>query len=232
MAAADGITHIVATPHSNYTYPFEPEINRRKVAELQAAVGDTPKLLLGCDFHLSYDNIRKLIENRSDFTINDTPYVLVELGEHFIPEQLDRVFYEIQVAGLTPIITHPERNTLLKRKPEIVYHWVTRGCLVQITAQSYTGEFGVRAQVLSERWLGRNLVHFFATDAHDLKHRPPVLSRCHAKVAATKGREIADLLLTRNPEAVIEGKPLPSMPQPVEPQVVKRKRSWLSFFRF
>lgn len=232
MAAADGITHIVATPHSNYTYQFEPEINRRKVAELQAALGDTPKLLLGCDFHLSYDNIRNLIENRSHFTINDTPYVLVELGEHFIPEQLDRVFYEIQVAGLTPIITHPERNTLLKRKPEIVYHWVTRGCLVQITAQSYTGEFGVRAQVLSERWLGRNLVHFFATDAHDLKHRPPVLSRCYEKIAATKGRKIADLLLTRNPEAVIEGKPLPSMPQPVEPQVVKRKRSWLSFFRF
>lgn len=230
MAAADGITHIVATPHSNYTYKFQPEVNREKLAELQAALGDTPKLLLGCDFHLSYDNIRQLIDNRSHFTINQTSYVLIELAEHFIPEQFDQVFYELQVAGLTPILTHPERNSVVRRKPELVYHWLTRGCLVQVTAQSYTGGFGATALELTEEWLERNLIHFFATDAHDPKHRPPILSRCYKKVAEIRGQEVADLLFTQNAEAVIQGKQLPPCFQPLEPRETQRKRSWLSIF--
>lgn len=232
MAAADGITHIVATPHCNYRYQFRSQRNREKLAELQAAVGDSPKLLLGCDFHLSYDNLRQLVENRNEFTINQTHYVLVELSEQFIPEQFDQVFYEIQVAGLTPILTHPERNTVIRRKPELVYHWLTRGCLVQITAQSYLGGFGQTAQELTEEWLGRNLIHFFATDAHDPKHRPPLMSSCYQRVAESRGKELADLLFTLNPEAVIQGKPLPASLEPLEAEVKRKKRGWLSFLGF
>src|SRR5713226_1644682 len=57
VAAADGITHLVATPHCNYRYEFQPEVNQKRIEELQAAVGKVPKLLLGCDFNLSYENI-------------------------------------------------------------------------------------------------------------------------------------------------------------------------------
>lgn len=230
MAAEDGITHLVATPHCNYSYEFSTNVNREKAAELQAAVGDVPKLLLGCDFHLSFDNIRHLIDHRKDYTINQTAYVLVELSEHFIPEQFDRVFYDIQLAGLTPIVTHPERNTVVARKPELVYHWATRGCLIQVTAQSFTGHFGRSRQLLADEWFDRNLIHFFATDAHDAKGRPPILSRCYQKIAATKGQQMADLLLRQNPGSVIQGKPLPPAPEPIKPREVKQKRSWLSFF--
>lgn len=233
MAAEDGITHLVATPHSNYKYEYRPEINRKKLEELQAAVGDTPKLLLGCDFNLSYENIRRLIEGRKQFTINGTHYVLVEFHNQFVPEQFDQVFYEIEVAGLTPILTHPERNRVIRGRPEILYRWVLRGCLVQITAQSFTGRFGREAQKAAEMLLERNLVHFFASDAHDLQHRPPLLSPCYEKVAQVRGREIADLLFTKNPEAVIQGKPLPLGPDPIGPSECGRGiRSWLSsFFR-
>jgi protein-tyrosine phosphatase len=230
MAAADGITHLVATPHCNYRYEFQPELNRKKVEELQAAVGDTPKLLLGCDFNLSYDNIRRLVEHSKDFTVNRTNYILVELGDQFIPEQFDQVFYEIEVAGLTPILTHPERNRVVRNKPELVYHWVTRGCLVQVTAQSYSGGFGSEAQRLTEMWLDRNLIHFFASDAHDLKHRPPLLSPCNDKLVETKGKAVADLLLEKNPRSVIQGLPLPPGLEPVGPSESRRKRSWFSSF--
>ena len=230
IAAADGTTHLVATPHCNYQYEFRPEVNRAKLEELQAAVGEKPKLLLGCDFHLSYDNIRQLIDGRRDFTINQTPYVLAEFGDHFIPDQIDRVFYEMELEGLTPILTHPERNPFFLRKPDLLHHWVTRGCLVQVTAKSYTGGFGSTARRFAERCLEENLVHFFASDAHDTKYRPPLLSECYRKVAARKSQEIADLLLRENPQAVINGQPLPPGPEPLDPKRVKPKRSWLSFF--
>ena len=231
MAAADGITHLVATPHSNYEYPFQREVNQKKLAELQAAVGSAPKLLLGCDLYLSYDNLQQLLENRADFTINNSQYVLVEFGKHFIPTQLDRVFYELQCAGLVPILTHPERNPVIRRKPNLLQHWVGRGCLVQVTAKSYLGGFGLKVQRLAEQWLDCNLIHFFASDAHDLESRPPVLSGCYQKVAAAKGKETADRLLLENPRCVIEGKPLPRQPPPLELSANKQEERWWAFWR-
>ena len=231
IAAADGITHQVATPHCNYEYNFNAEVNRAKLAELQAAVGESPQLLPGCDFHLSYDNLQLLVEDPKRFTINGTDYLLVEFGDQFIPEQMDRVFYEMQCTSVQPILTHPERNPVFQQHPDLLYHWVTRGCLVQVTAKSYTGGFGRRARHFSELWLSQNLVHFFASDAHDSQHRPPVLSECHQKVKETRGLEVADLLLKHNPQAVIEGRPLPPGLDPIGPSRGKKQRSWISFFR-
>jgi len=229
MAAADGITHLVATPHCNYMYEFDPELNQAKLVQLQAAVGEVPRLLLGCDFYLSYDNLRQLIDQRRPFTINQSDYVLVEFGDQFTADQVDHVFYEMQCADLVPIVTHPERHPVFQRRPELLYRWATRGCLVQVTAKSYTGGFGRRARHFAELWLEENLIHFFASDAHDVKHRPPILSACYQKVKNARGQEIADLLLQRNPEAVIQGRPLPPGLEPLEPGAVKRQRSWLSF---
>lgn len=230
LAAADGVTHLVATPHNNYSYTFDPDLNRQVLAELQKEIGDQPKLLLGCDFHLSYDNIQVCVQNFKDFTINRTNYLLVELPDQFIPDHLSRVYYEIQVAGIKPIITHPERNPLLQQKPDLLEHWVSIGCLVQVTAQSYTGGFGSRPRRYAEHLLETGSIHFFASDAHDIKRRPPLLSRCYRKVEKEKGKEIADLLLQHNPEAVINGLPLP--PQPDWDEVrAQHKRSWFSFLR-
>ncbi len=231
MAAKDGTTCLVATPHCNYRYDFDPEVNRAKLRELQAAVGNAPKLLLGCDFHLSYDNIQKLTQDGSNFTINNSSYLLVEFAEHFIPEQMDSVFYEIEVAGFTPILTHPERNPTIQLKPELLYHWATRGCLVQVTAKSYLGGFGPRAEALSEEWLDRNLIHFFASDAHDLVYRPPSLSAAYEKLAASKGKGTADLLFEKNPSAVVNGDPFPPPPPPLEPKQAAKKKGWFSFLR-
>ena len=229
LSAQDGVTHLVATPHSNYSYTFDPGLNTQLLSELQEKVGETPKLLLGCDFHLSYDNIQLCVQNSKDFTINQTTYLLVELPDQFIPDHLSRVYYDIQVAGLKPIITHPERNALLQRRFDLMEQWVSAGCLVQVTAQSYTGGFGSKARKYSEQLLDARLVHFFASDSHDAKRRPPILSACYRKVARNKGKEVADLLLQQNPEAVIKGLPLPPQPEPPHDRGEGKKRRWFSF---
>lgn len=230
MAAADGTTHLVATPHCNYNYKYQPELNLQKLKELQAAVGENPKLMLGCDFHLSFDNIERLLEKPREFSVNYTEYILVEFGEHFIPEQIDRSFYKIECAGLIPILTHPERNPVFQRKPELLYHWIKKGCLAQVTAKSYTGGFGSTAMRFSELWLEQNLINFFASDAHDLEYRPPILSECYKKLTEVRGKDLAELLLVKNPEAVINGQPLPPGPEPIDP-AARKKRAWFSFLQ-
>jgi protein-tyrosine phosphatase len=230
LAAADGVTHLVATPHCNYQFNFDFDFNQAKVTELQGVIGELPRILLGCDFHLSYDNIKKLTNNGRRFTINQTQYLLVELDDHFVPQQLDQVLYNLQVAGVVPILTHPERNSVFHRSPGILPKWVARGCLVQVTAQSYMGGFGEETQRLAELFLKHNLIHFFASDAHDEKHRPPLLSPCFSRVAQEQGKEAADRLLVKNPEAVINGLALAPGPEPLDFSKPRRRR-WFSFFR-
>ena len=46
---------------------------------------------------------------------------------------------------MLPIVTHPERNTILQRIDDLA-RWVEMGCYVQVTAGSILGGFGRKAR--------------------------------------------------------------------------------------
>ncbi len=78
MAATDGITHMVATPHANDRYHYDREYLKGVLAHLQQLVGDTIKLSLGCDFHLSYDNLQDAFSNPTRYVIEGSPAFLLK----------------------------------------------------------------------------------------------------------------------------------------------------------
>src|SRR3989304_4946812 len=161
IAAGDGITHIVATPHSNYRFPFDPAINRTKRDALQQEIGDSPTILLGCDFHLSYENLEAIRVDPGRFTINGKQYLLVEFADMNIPPNMDQVFFDLIGHRLAPIITHPERNPLLSGNLDQIRKWVEAGCLVQITAGLVPGGVGENGPHSSRPVLRRPMVGFF-----------------------------------------------------------------------
>src|SRR3977135_411452 len=111
IACAAGITPIVCTPHANGQYAYDPTVVAEKVATLQTALesaGITLKLGRGCDFHMSYDNIQDAKADPARFSINRHAYLLVELPDYGISQALTETFYQLRLAGLTPILTHPE----------------------------------------------------------------------------------------------------------------------------
>ena len=227
MATADGTTHIAATPHCNARYVFLPEENEAKILELQAAVGETPRILSGCDFHLSYENIQEVLRDRARSTINHKNHLLVEFDFHFVPQSMRQVFFELLSAGIIPVITHPERNQVIQRHPQLLFDWVTAGCLTQITAQSLAGRFGPRAERLSKLLLEHNLVHVIASDAHNLDSRPPRLSGCFDHIKKEYGETLAEELFRKHPQAIVDGKDVVSPRSPIDFKK-PRKRSWLS----
>ncbi len=227
LAKADGITHVVATPHSNYRYVFDPEVNRQKRDELQKALGDSPTLLLGCDFHLSYENLEDVRVRPSRYTINGLQYLLVEFADISIPPGMDQIFFDLLARKLVPIITHPERNPMLARNPEQIRKWVAAGCFVQVTAGSFCGRFGKLARQAAKSLLEQNLIHFIASDAHNTSSRPPRLSDARRVIAAEQGEVVAQALSESNPRAAIEGRDLAWHPPPRE----VRARKWFSFGR-
>jgi protein-tyrosine phosphatase len=219
MAIADGITHVVGTPHANSQYPFDPEVIRRRRDELQAQVGGGLSLATGCDFHLNFENLQAIQKNPQTYTINQKNYLLVEFDDFSIPPSMEDNLHKLLLVGLSPVITHPERNAMLCAKPEVMYRWLHLGCYVQVTAQSLTGRFGEKAQRYAEQWLDEDRVHFVASDAHNVKSRPPRLSPAYEAVAQRRGDDVAKALLYDNPLAALEGRPLPYEPPQADPSL-------------
>jgi len=79
MAAEDGIEHIVATPHANERYKYDRQLLASELEYLKGLVGPAPKLSLGCDFHLSYENVQDVLITPERYTIEGSHYLLVEL---------------------------------------------------------------------------------------------------------------------------------------------------------
>ena len=215
MAAADGIEHMVATPHANERYVYDRAYLRDILNRLRALVGDQPTLSLGCDFHLSYENIQDALRRPHGYTIEDTPYILVELSNYSIPAHMEESFTQLGDKGMRPVITHPERNPILQRTPQRVLSWVELGCIVQVTASAITGSWGERAWRTAEWLLERNAVHVLATDTHDTKHRVPRLSAARKEIEENFGAAVAKALVDDNPWAIVNGLPLPYYPNPI-----------------
>ena len=230
MAIEDGISHVVGTPHANDKFRFDPELVRQRRDELQQLLGDRLQLATGCDFHLSFDNLQDVHLNPQKYTINQKQYLLVELADFAIPPTMDDTLHHLQLEGLSPIITHPERNGLLRAKPNRLYGWLHQGCYVQITAGSLLGRFGERTMRIVEKWLAEDRIHFFASDAHNLSGRPLRLKEAYEKVVELRGEEVAQALFHDNPLAAVEGRPLPYEPEQPDPSLRRHRRRKRFFF--
>lgn len=216
MAAKDGIRHIVATPHANSEFIYNREKLQALLEQLRARIAADPEmpgsgftLSLGCDFHLSYENIRDCLDHPDRYCIAGTRYLLVEFSDFVIPQNTEEIFRQFGDEGITPIITHPERNQILIRDLKRVVQWTEMGALVQVTANALTGRWGGKTDKAAKFLLDRNAVHVIATDAHGTTGRPPIMSEARKLLEKSRGAVFASAVTDANPAAIIAGKPLP-----------------------
>jgi len=228
-AIADGITHVVATPHSSNEYLFDFSHVRELRDELQAKVGDRLTIATGCDFHLNPENLGSLRKSPRQYCINQRDFLLLEFNEFSIPPSMDQTLHAIQLAGVQPIITHPERNGILRSRPERLKRWVRQGCFAQVTGGALTGGFGASAQQDALRWIGEGLIHFVASDAHNTRTRPLRLQSAYNVVVDRFGQEKARALFQDNPLAAFEGRELPHVPE-LEDELLPPRRKRFFFF--
>ncbi|GAC1652879.1 MAG: tyrosine protein phosphatase [Acidobacteriaceae bacterium] len=208
MAHDHGTTHIVATPHANDRYRYDRGYALELLARLSNDCGVALNFSIGCDFHFSIENVEAALLQPHHYTIGSTDYLLIEFSDFGISPFTGDAILRILSRGITPIITHPERNPVFQHKPESVLQFVENGCLVQVTANSITGFWGDRAQKTARFLLDNNCVHVIASDAHDTTRRPPLLSDAHKYLSKHYSTELADRLCTLNPRAIVENRPL------------------------
>ena len=230
MAVENGITHVVCTPHANDRWAFDPAINREKLAEIEAYAAGRITFGLGCDFHLTYDNIQDQLNHPEKYAINGLRYLLVEFPDYGIQPSIGETLYEFVATGVIPVITHPERNATLQAKPEMMADWIRMGCVVQVTASSLMGRFGQRAEAISHMLLKRNWENFLASAALNVTSSPPNLGEGHKALVKDYGVETADRLCIHNPRAVFYGESLPAQPEPLglDGEVEEKSKGLLS----
>ena len=127
-------------------------------------------------------------------------------------------------AGLRPIVTHPERNQLLQFRMADLESWVAQGVHIQVTAQSLLGRFGKTAKGCAHELVGRGLVHFLASDAHNTRSRSTALDEARQYVDKRFGPEAGLRLFEENPRAALAGVPLSPVPLPI------RRKPWYAFW--
>ncbi|MBI3979626.1 MAG: hypothetical protein HY331_15710 [Chloroflexi bacterium] len=206
-AAADGISTIVATPHSSqWGYDCTRDATARRVAELQQrlAAEEVPvEVLVGVEAYMTPDLVR-LLDAGHVFPLAGSRYLLVELPMHQYPPCTDQLLFEIQLRGIVPILAHPERNASIQRDPQRFWNLVDRGILAQMNAASLTGTFGREARETARKLLQHGLIHFLATDAHTSRGaRRPVLTEGLDEASTILGGVPAQALVQERPAAIV-----------------------------
>jgi protein-tyrosine phosphatase len=212
---ADGITAVVATPHQlgRYDRRNAGPVVRQAVEALRAALAAEAVPLAvhaGADVRVD-ERLVPMLAAGEVLTLAGGPYLLLELPhETYIePAPLIRLLTQ---RGVRTIITHPERHDAVRRNPQLAGPWIAAGAMLQLTAGSLVGSFGPRAEEAAWKWLAAGNVSFVATDAHDVKRRPPCMTEAIAAIEKRLGLEVARLVCVNNPAAVLQ--PAAAAPPP------------------
>jgi protein-tyrosine phosphatase len=217
VAAGDGCTAMVATPHQRH--PSWPDLDRatfRAAFErLREAVGDLLEIRLGAEVRVDSALVAELdAADPSFLSLAESRYVLLELDRWGTGPEPEDLIHEALVAGWIPVLAHPELIPVLATDLDRVTDLVSVGARLQVTAMCVTGELGRPAERTVWEMLERDLVHFVSSDAHSPEWRPPGLEAARRLLASRLGDDVAQRLTIANPARVLAGEPLEGAESP------------------
>jgi len=212
MAAATGTKVIVATPHMLHPqYHVAGDAAKAKLEEVRAAIklaNIALEVVLAGEIHWSTDIPQRLASGELLAYCEDRKYILFELPMSHIPHATREVMWQFQMAGIFPVLAHPERNMDFERDPDLIHAYRDAGVPVQVTAMSLTGDFGRKARKVAERWLSEGAIDIIASDGHSARGRPPTLDAAAKVLRKLAGATVEDLLTQEVPRRILAGEPV------------------------
>ncbi len=202
----DGIGTVVASPHQLGRYDGRnpgPSI-REAVHALAAALAERNiplQVLPGAEVRMD-ERIPRLVRGGEVLTLADSAVLLLELPPENFIDPLPLIRWLARQA-IKVVIAHPERYRAVNRRPEIVQPWVEHGACLQVNSGSLLGEFGHAVERCAWGLMAQPMPLLIATDAHDVKSRPPRMSCAAEQIRRRLGAGVAKRACLENPRKLL-----------------------------
>ena len=211
-AAEQGITDVVNTVHYQHPKVETEDISYNRIqSEVQKLQQELDKndiqIKLHCGAEVFF--LPNLIQIKDDplSTFNHGKYMLIEFQVHQLPDSQKQQLFDLKMAGVTPIIAHPERYKPIQDDINIVAEWLAAGCIIQVDAGSPLGYLGSGSQAASEKIIKNGWCQILGSDSHDNKRRNFCLLEA-VELIKSWGEYDVDVLVQKNPKSVIDGTPI------------------------
>ena len=203
--AAQGVTHIIATPHYRRgMFGYKRDVIEAHFAKLKEIAADSGiKLYLGCEYHTDHDILYNIRSGRIH-TLGDSRYVLMEFKHASPREYIAGEAEKLIFSGFSPVIAHAERYECIRSSPEILKDLRAMGCMIQINAGSILGAEGLRQRSLCKKILSNMLCDIIASDVHDIGERRSLMKKGFEHVEKKYGAETAHRYFVKGPMKIIE----------------------------
>lgn len=208
MEYAEGVRHIIATPHFRFNM-FETPLEKvqeqfEALKEKAGNIGeDGIDMHLGCEFHVNMNMVEMLREKRV-LTMAGSRYVLTEFSGPASQSQIRERLYSLISSGYKPIIAHVERCAKLRSDMNFVEEMVEMGARIQVNAESIMGKEGFGTKRFCMKLMKADLLHFVGTDSHGSSYRVPKLKDAYLLVAKKMGEDYAEQIFIENPARMIK----------------------------
>lgn len=206
-----GVRTIISTSHRRKGMFETPEekiaANFKQVQDLAKQVADDLTVLYGAEIYYTSDVLKKLEEGTFP-SLGGTKYVLIEFSMNTPYKDIHSALGNLIRLGMTPVVAHIERYHCLENDEDRVSELINMGCYMQVNSSNVLKPklFGDRYKFMKKRvqfFLERDLVHFVASDMHNLDDRPPYMQKAYQIVAKKYGAERAEELFKTNQEILL-----------------------------
>ena len=225
LAAGDGVTAMVATPHIRDDFDVA-------IGELPGRVATLNRELEAAGVELKIHQGGEVAFYRLDDLADDdlravsfggeSRYVLVETPYGSVPAGFEDALFRLALRGFTAVVAHPERSPSFQRRPERLTDVVARGILLQLTAGALSGAFGRSARDLADRLIARGEAHVLGSDVHHPRGGRLSLRSARDTLEASGRSEMAAWMTEDVPAALLANSAPP--PAPAAPQ--RRRKAW------
>lgn len=176
--AEAGCRELTFTPHFNpEVYPEMTEAGLRAVYD-----GFVPQIPteLGVTTHLAAEYMvvpdfeKRIGKGEGLLTFGDGS-ILIEMSYYFRSANFEAVLFELSMAGLRPILAHPERYSYMSQSLRDFERWRDMGCRFQMNYLSLTGKYGPESVKILKHLLAEGFCDFVATDLHSVAQLDTIL---------------------------------------------------------
>ena len=206
-----GVRTIISTSHRRKGMFETPEAkieeNFKQVQELAKEIADDLTILYGAEIYYTSDILDKLEQGKIP-RLADSQYALIEFSMITPYKEIHTALSNVLRLGVTPVVAHIERYHCLENDEKKVRDLINMGCYTQINSSSVLKPklFGDTYKFMKKRaqfFLEKDLVHFVASDMHNLNPRPPYMQEAYQIISKKYGKSHAEQLFRKNQELLL-----------------------------